>query len=57
MILTNVIKDIADYKNKLTMKKNKFMILLVGLAILNTTLYYTERVYLVFKNLFKTKHK
>ena len=39
------------------MRKNKFMILLVGLAILNTTLYYTERVYLFFKNLFKTKQK
>lgn len=37
------------------MKKNNFMILLVGIAILNTTLYYTERVYLFFKNLFKNK--
>ena len=39
------------------MRKNKFMILLVGLAILNTTLYYTERVYLFFKNIFKRKKK
>ena len=39
------------------MKKNNFMILLVGIAILNTTLYYTERVYLFFKNLFKRKQK
>ncbi len=39
------------------MRKNKFMILLVGLAILNTTLYYTERVYLFFKNLLKRKQK
>ena len=37
------------------MKKNNFMILLVGIAILNTTLYYIERVYLFFKNLFKKK--
>ena len=36
-------------------KQNQFMILLLGLAILNTSLYYIERVYLFFKNLFKRK--
>ena len=45
-------------KNKKKIREeNKFMILLLGLAILNTTLYYTERVYLFFKNLFKRKKK
>lgn len=36
-------------------EENKFMILLLGLAILNTSLYYIERVYLYFKNLLKKK--